>query len=170
QVLLSSRNLMTAVSAVTKLFISAHICLCSALALSATLTALPRFCASSENFVKSLHWTPFREALVAGEGPGAGEAPGGAGQTPGAGCARAVLSAKAHDKAAQKAVPSHSARVLFMRSLSRPVPIWPATRPLSRLNDFARNPAVLKDLPNSAITRQNAENAMLRDGCDAKAG
>src|SRR5262249_2879067 len=134
QVLLSSRNLTTAVSATTKLFISAHICLCSALAFSAALTALPRFCASSENFVKSLHWTPVgeapvaREAPVAGEAPGAGkapgagEAPGGAGQIPGAGCAQAALSAKPHNKAAQKAVLSHSARMLFMRSLSRPGP------------------------------------------------
>src|SRR5262249_21539164 len=128
QVLLSSRNLTTAVSATTKLFISAHICLCSALAFSAALTALPRFCASSENFVKSLHWTPVgeapgaREAPGAGEAPVAGEAPGGAGQIPGAGCAQAAYSAKPHDKAAQKAVPSHSARVLFMRSLSRAGP------------------------------------------------
>src|SRR5215831_12784348 len=142
QVLLSSRNLTTAVSAVTKLFISAHICLCSALALSAALTALPRFCASSENFVKSLHWTPFREAFVAGEAPvaseapGAGEAPGGAGQIPGAGCARAVLSAKAHDKAAQKAVPSHSARVLFMQSLSRPGPDLARDSPLEPAQRF----------------------------------
>src|SRR5215831_7346806 len=122
QVLLSSRNLTTAVSATTKLFISAHICLCSALAFSAALTALPRFCASSENFVKSLHWTPVGEAPVAreapvagkapgageapggaGQIPGAGEAPGGAGQIPGAGCAQAALSAKPHNKAAQKA-------------------------------------------------------------------
>src|SRR5215472_9518236 len=129
QVLLSSRNLTTAVSAVTKLFISAHICLCSALALSAALTALPRFCASSENFVKSLHWTPFREAFVAGEAPVAGEIPG-------AGCARAVLSAKAHDKAAQKAVPSHSARVLFMQSLSRPGPDLARDSPLEPAQRF----------------------------------